>query len=49
MYRSETGDWLVPLANLRTRDESTARIAVGEGLIGQCAVEQQRMLLTDIR
>ena len=30
------------------RSEQPNRIAIGEGLVGQCAVEKQRILLTDV-
>ena len=48
MHRAESGDSLVPLATYARAMERLRRISIGEGLIGQCAVEQQRVLLTDV-
>src|SRR3989440_553603 len=48
MHRAETGDWLVPLATYARAMNRLRRIALGEGLIGQCALEQRRILLTNL-
>ncbi len=37
------------LAGYATRPEQPQRILVGEGLVGQCAVEKERILLTGIK
>jgi len=44
----ETGSSLRLLAGYAQRPGQPQRIALGEGLVGQCAVEQQRILLNDI-
>jgi CheY-like chemotaxis protein/signal transduction histidine kinase/HAMP domain-containing protein len=36
------------LASYASRKQPAERFGVGEGLVGQCAVEKQRMLLTDV-
>ncbi|HJX29260.1 MAG TPA: response regulator, partial [Thermoanaerobaculia bacterium] len=36
------------LAGYATRDDQPERIEVGNGLVGQCALEKQRILLTDV-
>ncbi len=36
------------LAGYALRSDQPTRIVVGEGLVGQCAVEKQRILLTEI-
>jgi HAMP domain-containing protein/CheY-like chemotaxis protein/signal transduction histidine kinase len=36
------------LAGYAQRSDHPGRIALGEGLVGQCAVEKQRILLTDV-
>jgi HAMP domain-containing protein/signal transduction histidine kinase/ActR/RegA family two-component response regulator len=45
---AETPDALVLLAGYATGDEQTKRIEVGRGLVGQCALEKQRILLTNV-
>ncbi|MGH7529499.1 MAG: HAMP domain-containing protein [Gemmatimonadales bacterium] len=42
------GGWLMPLAAYAHDLSRLRRLALGEGLIGQCAVEQQRILLEDV-
>jgi signal transduction histidine kinase/CheY-like chemotaxis protein/HAMP domain-containing protein len=42
------GDSLVPLATYARAMSRLRRIAVGEGLIGQCALEKQRIVLSDV-
>jgi HAMP domain-containing protein/CheY-like chemotaxis protein/signal transduction histidine kinase len=53
IYQMEMGDdnkWMLRLlAGYATRPEQPQRILVGEGLVGQCAVEKERILLTGIR
>ncbi|HEU6449212.1 MAG TPA: HAMP domain-containing protein [Verrucomicrobiae bacterium] len=53
IYQMEVGDdnkWsLRLLAGYALRPEQPARITVGEGLVGQCALEKQQILLTDIK
>src|SRR5439155_942844 len=53
VYQMEVGDdnkWsLRLLAGYAMRADHPRRILVGEGLVGQCAVEKQRILLTDIK
>ena len=44
----EAGSSLRLLAGYAQRPGQPQRIALGEGLVGQCAVEQQRILLNDI-
>jgi HAMP domain-containing protein/CheY-like chemotaxis protein/signal transduction histidine kinase len=36
------------LAGYATRDDQPLRIEVGNGLVGQCALEKQRILITDV-
>ena len=40
--------WLQLLAGYAQRGKQPSRIEVGEGLVGQCALEKQRMLLTEV-
>jgi CheY-like chemotaxis protein len=53
IYQMEMGDdnkWMLRLlAGYATRPEQPQRILVGEGLVGQCAVEKERILLTGVR
>ena len=53
IYQMEIGDdnrWsLRLLAGYALRPDQSQRIFVGEGLVGQCALEKQRILLTDIK
>jgi HAMP domain-containing protein/signal transduction histidine kinase/DNA-binding response OmpR family regulator len=53
IYQMEPGDdnkWMLRLlAGYATRPEQPQRILAGEGLVGQCAVEKERILLTGIR
>ncbi|HVH66677.1 MAG TPA: HAMP domain-containing protein [Gemmatimonadales bacterium] len=42
------GPALVPLAAYATDNEQLKPCLLGEGLVGQCAVEKQRILLTDV-
>jgi HAMP domain-containing protein/CheY-like chemotaxis protein/signal transduction histidine kinase len=44
----ETGGLVLLSAFGNTRDGFTRQIGVGEGLVGQCAVEKRRMLITEI-
>ncbi|ACB74424.1 HAMP domain-containing protein [Opitutus terrae] len=51
IYQMESGDErpvLRLLAGYAHRADQPAEIALGEGLVGQCAVEKQRILLNDI-
>jgi len=53
IYQMEMGDdnrWMLRLlAGYATRAEQPQRILVGEGLVGQCAVEKERILLTGVK
>src|SRR5207244_11508782 len=53
IYQMEIGDdskWTLRLlAGYAMRPDHPRRILVGEGLVGQCAVEKQRILLSDIK
>jgi len=53
IYQMEAGEdkkWTLRLlAGYAMRPDQPHRIAVGEGLVGQCAVENERILLTDIK
>jgi HAMP domain-containing protein/CheY-like chemotaxis protein/signal transduction histidine kinase len=53
IYQMEIGDdskWALRLlAGYALRKDQPQRILVGEGLVGQCAVEKERILLTDIK
>ena len=53
IYQMEQGDdnkWMLRLlAGYATRPEQPQRILVGEGLVGQCAVEKERILLTGVK
>jgi HAMP domain-containing protein/signal transduction histidine kinase len=53
IYQMEAGDdnkWTLRLlAGYAIRPDQPQRIMVGEGLVGQCAVEKERILLTDIQ
>ena len=53
IYQMEVGNdnkWTLSLlAGYALRSDQPTRIVVGEGLVGQCAVEKQRILLTEIR
>ncbi|HEY1663712.1 MAG TPA: HAMP domain-containing protein [Verrucomicrobiae bacterium] len=50
MEMGESNKWnLSLLAGYAMRSGQPARIMVGEGLVGQCAVEKQSILLTDIK
>ena len=53
IYQMEQGDdnkWMLRLlAGYATRPEQPQRILVGEGLIGQCALEKDRILLTGVK
>ncbi len=52
IYQMTTVDEEIPtlqlLAGYALRPEQPSRIAIGEGLVGQCAVEKQRILLSDL-
>jgi CheY-like chemotaxis protein/signal transduction histidine kinase/HAMP domain-containing protein len=51
IYQMEPGDGgqqLEPLATYARASNRLKRIALGEGLVGQCAVEQQRIVLHDV-
>ena len=52
IYQMTTVDDEVPtlqlLAGYALRPEQPSRVAIGEGLLGQCAVEKQRILLSDV-
>ena len=53
MQRPETGDnttkpALLLLAGYAQREDQPMRIEVGHGLVGQCALEKQRILLTTV-
>jgi CheY-like chemotaxis protein/HAMP domain-containing protein/putative methionine-R-sulfoxide reductase with GAF domain len=45
---SDTAPALSLLAGYAIGDHQTTRIRVGQGLVGQCALEQQRILLTKV-
>jgi len=53
IYQMEVGDenkWMLRLlAGYATRPEQPQRILVGDGLVGQCALEKERILLTGVR
>jgi HAMP domain-containing protein/signal transduction histidine kinase/CheY-like chemotaxis protein len=53
IYQMEAGDdnkWMLRLlAGYAQRPNQPQRILIGEGLVGQCAVEKERILLTDIK
>ena len=53
IYQMEAGDdnkWTLRLlAGYAIRPDQSQRILVGEGLVGQCAVDKERILLTDIK
>ncbi|HEY1789250.1 MAG TPA: HAMP domain-containing protein [Verrucomicrobiae bacterium] len=53
IYQMEVGDdnkWMLRLlAGYATRPEQPQHILVGEGLVGQCAVEKERILLTGVK
>jgi HAMP domain-containing protein/CheY-like chemotaxis protein/signal transduction histidine kinase len=53
IYQMEMGDenkWMLRLlAGYATRPEQPQRILVGDGLVGQCALEKERILLTGVR
>jgi HAMP domain-containing protein/CheY-like chemotaxis protein len=53
IYQMEVGDdnkWTLRLlAGYATRSEQPQRILVGEGLVGQCALEKERILLTGVK
>ncbi len=53
IYQMEQGDdnkWTLRLlAGYATRPEQPQRILVGEGMVGQCAVEKERILLTGVK
>ena len=52
IYQMTTIDEEMPtlhlLAGYALRPEQPSRIAIGEGLVGQCAVEKQRIVLSDL-
>jgi HAMP domain-containing protein/signal transduction histidine kinase/DNA-binding response OmpR family regulator len=54
VYQMELGDegqdgpWLRLLAGYAQRTDQPIRINLGKGLVGQCAQEKQRILLTDV-
>ncbi|HEX4144797.1 MAG TPA: HAMP domain-containing protein [Pirellulales bacterium] len=52
IYQIATADDEAPmlqlLAGYALRPEQPSRIAIGEGLLGQCAVEKHRILLSDV-
>jgi HAMP domain-containing protein/CheY-like chemotaxis protein/signal transduction histidine kinase len=51
IYQMQPGDGghqLLPLATYARASSRLRRIALGEGLVGQCAVEQQRIVLQDV-
>ncbi len=53
IYQMELGDdnqWMLRLlAGYAQRPDQPESILVGEGLVGQCAVEKERILLTDVK
>jgi HAMP domain-containing protein/signal transduction histidine kinase/DNA-binding response OmpR family regulator len=53
IYQMEAGDdrkWTLRLlAGYAMRPDQPHQIMVGEGLVGQCAVEKERILLTDVK
>ncbi|HEY3762581.1 MAG TPA: HAMP domain-containing protein [Verrucomicrobiae bacterium] len=53
IYQMEMGNdnkWcLALLAGYAMRSDQPSRILVGEGLVGQCSLEKQRILLSDVR
>jgi HAMP domain-containing protein/CheY-like chemotaxis protein/signal transduction histidine kinase len=53
IYQMEMGDdnkWMLRLlSGYATRPEQQQRILVGEGLVGQCALEKERILLTGVK
>ncbi|HEY1718109.1 MAG TPA: HAMP domain-containing protein [Verrucomicrobiae bacterium] len=53
IYQMEAGDdnkWTLRLlAGYAQRTDQPKHILVGEGLVGQCAVEKERILLTDVK
>ena len=53
IYQMEAGDdnkWMLRLlAGYAQRPNQPQRILVGEGLVGQCAVEKERILLNDVK
>ncbi|HTV63099.1 MAG TPA: HAMP domain-containing protein, partial [Verrucomicrobiae bacterium] len=53
IYQMAVGDdskWTLNLlAGYAMRPDQPNRISIGEGLVGQCALEKQRILLTDIK
>src|SRR5262249_49689732 len=52
IYQMETDEeqssTLRLLAGYATRPDQPQRIGIGEGLVGQCALERQRILLSDV-
>ena len=48
MEASDSRTSLRLLAGYAQRHDQPARIALGEGLVGQCAVEKQRVLLSEV-
>src|SRR6185436_13594232 len=54
MSRTEPGDsggtkrWLIPLAGYAQGSNQLRRVAIGDGLVGQCALEKQRILLDKV-
>jgi HAMP domain-containing protein/CheY-like chemotaxis protein/signal transduction histidine kinase len=53
IYQMDQGDdnkWMLRLlAGYATRPEQRQTIMVGEGLVGQCSVEKERILLTNVK
>src|SRR4029078_2150559 len=45
---SDAAPALTLLAGYATGDRQPARIQIGQGLVGQCAIEKQRILLTKV-